>query len=240
MLSEDALRGGAVACFTNAQELYEEAKLLLEHARPPRAAALALIGAEEFAQAVVYTVGALLPEQRHRLPARLDSYELKYRICSLADVAQIENSEGWAVAADYGDTTSMSRLGDLFEVLAGWGLDSFLDAKEANEYYRKLRCEHEEQSRHRRHLQADPERDIYLGLREPDLKKAALYVDLDASGKVISPTYQVEEREALRSILSLEYLLKEYAALPMVVADDQHWRDFAERVRHGLCDTDTH
>jgi AbiV family abortive infection protein len=68
MLSEDALRAGAVACFTNAQELYEEANLLFEQARSPRSAALALIGAEEFAKAVVFTVAALLPEQRHCLP----------------------------------------------------------------------------------------------------------------------------------------------------------------------------
>ena len=32
MLSEAALRAGAVSCFTNAQELCEEANLLFEHA----------------------------------------------------------------------------------------------------------------------------------------------------------------------------------------------------------------
>jgi AbiV family abortive infection protein len=58
MPSEDALRAGAVACFTNAQDLYEEAKLLFEKARSPRSIALALIGAEEFAKAVVLTIPA--------------------------------------------------------------------------------------------------------------------------------------------------------------------------------------
>src|SRR5437867_4264587 len=46
MLSEGALRAGAVACFTNAQELYDEAKLLYEQAQSPRSVVLALIGAE--------------------------------------------------------------------------------------------------------------------------------------------------------------------------------------------------
>ena len=238
MPSEDDLRAAAVACFTNAQELYEEAKLLFEQARSPRSAALALIGAEEFAKAVVFTVAALLPGQRHCLPSTLDGHELKHQICSLADVAQIMNSEGWAMADEYGGTTPISRLGDLFRVFAEWGLDSVLDANRAKQYYRELRREHEEANHLWRHLQSDPEKDIRLSLREPDFKNAALYVDLDASGKVMSPTNRVEEGDARVSILGLEYFLEEYAALPTVVGDDQHWRDFAERVRTGLPDTD--
>jgi hypothetical protein len=109
-----------------------------------------------------------------------------------------------------------------------------LNENEAKQYYTELRCEHKEQSRLWRHLQADPEKDIYLGIREPDLKNAALYVDLDASGKVLSPTNRVEERDARVSILGLEYFLGQYDALPIVVEDDQCWRDFAERVRNGL------
>jgi AbiV len=238
MLSEDTLRARAVACFINAQELYEEAKLLFEQARSPRSAALALVGAEEFAKAVVFTVAALLPEQRYRLPSRLDGHELKHRICSLADVAQIMSSEWWAVANDYGGTIPTSRLGDLFGFLAEWGLDSFLDTNSARQYYKTLRVEHEEEHRRSRHLQADTERDIHLFLREPDLKNAALYVDLDTSGKVMSPTNRVEERDARVSIAGLEYFLEEYAALPTVVGDDQHWRDFAKHVRNGLPETD--
>jgi AbiV family abortive infection protein len=236
MQSEETLRAGAVACFTNAQELYEEAKLLYEQAQSPRSVALALIGAEEFAKAVVFTVAALLPEQRHYLPPRLNGHELKHHICGLADAAQIMNSEGWNVS---GGGTPMSRLGDLFGVLARMGLANILDAKGAKQHYKELRREHKEQSRRWRHLQADPEQDIYLGIREPDLKNAALYVDLDASGKVRSPSNQVEESYARVSILGLEYFLTTYAALPAVLGDDQHWRNFAQRVRHGLPHTET-
>ena len=73
MLSEDALRAGAVTGFTKAQALYHEAKLLDEQAQAPRAAALALMGAEEFAQAVLCTVAALVPAHRHALPCSVSS-----------------------------------------------------------------------------------------------------------------------------------------------------------------------
>jgi AbiV family abortive infection protein len=181
MQSEAALRAGAVACFINAQELYEEAKLLYEHAQSPRSVVLALIGAEEFAKAVVYTVAALLPGQRHRLPSRLGGHELKHQICSLADGVQIQNTKRWGRKAEDGN------ISDWFRDLASMGLDRLLDDDGARQYYQELRREHEEESRRWRHLQADPEQDIYLSLREPDLKNAALYVDLDASGKVLSP-----------------------------------------------------
>ena len=61
-----------------------------------------------------------------------------------------------------------------------------------------------------------------------------LYVDLDASGKVLSPTDRVEVSDARKSILGLEYFLEAYAALPIVARDDEGWRGFAEKVRKGL------
>jgi hypothetical protein len=138
------------------------------------------------------------------------------------------------MADEYSGTTPISRLGDLFRVFAEWGLDSVLDADRAKQYYRELRREHEEENRLWRHLQADPEKDIRLGLREPDLKNAALYVDLDASGKVMSPTNRVEESDAWGSIQGLEWFLDVYSALPTVVGNDQYWRDFAQEIRNRL------
>jgi hypothetical protein len=114
MQSEDALRAGAVACFTNAQELCEEANLLFEQARFPRSVALALIGVEEFAKAVIFTVAALLPQQRHHLPAKLNGHELKDHICGLADGLVCAYEEGWAIEG----TPPSARLGDLFKELA--------------------------------------------------------------------------------------------------------------------------
>src|SRR5215510_2476761 len=205
MQSEAALRAGAVACFANAQELYEEAKLLLVQARSPRSVVLALIGQEEFAKAVVYTVAALLPEQRHYLPPKLGGHELKHQICSLADGVQIQNTKRWGRKAEDGN------ISDWFRDLARLGLDYLLDDNGAQKFYRDLRREHEEESRRWRHLQADPEQDIHLGSREPDLKNAALYAELDPSGKVLSPSNRVDESDARVCILGLEHFLGEYA-----------------------------
>src|SRR5262249_10188178 len=107
MQSEDALRAGALACFTNAQELYEEAKLLYEH-NSPRSIVLALIGQEEFAKAVVYTVAALLPQQHHHLSDKLGGHELKHHICGLADGLVCMYEEGWVIEG----TPPIDRLGD--------------------------------------------------------------------------------------------------------------------------------
>lgn len=49
MSSEEDLRAGAVACFTNAQELYGEARLLFERAYFSRLAALERERGSEYA-----------------------------------------------------------------------------------------------------------------------------------------------------------------------------------------------
>ena len=224
MQSEAALRAGAVACFANAQELYEEAKLLYEHAQSTRSVVLALIGAEEFAKAVVFTVAALLPEQRHRLPPKLDGHALKHHICMLAEAAQIRNTKRWGRKAKDGDIT------DYFRDLARWGLDSLLNTKEAKQYYRELRRELEEDNQSLG--QADSEYKVFFrSFTEPDLKDAALYVDLEDSGKVNSPSTRVSAHHAVTSINGLLYYLEEYAALPTVVGDDERWHDFAASLR---------
>jgi AbiV family abortive infection protein len=231
MQSEDVLRTAAVACFTNAQELHEEAKLLFVQVQSPRSVALALIGHEEFAKAVVFTIAALVPEQRHCLSSKLSVHELKHQICDLANYVQIKHTKRWGSKAEEG------TISDWFSDLATIGLDRLLNADAARKYYEELRQEHKEESRGWRHLQADPEQDIYLSLREPDLKNAALYVDLDASGKVLSPSNRVEEGATRGYILSLEHFLHVYAALPTIVGNDQRWRDFAEGIRNGLAAT---
>jgi len=65
--TEEQLRQIAAACFVNARELYDDACLLENHARYPRALVLAVIGAEEFVKAVAYTIAALNPSERARL-----------------------------------------------------------------------------------------------------------------------------------------------------------------------------
>ena len=58
----------AVACLVNARDLYEDACLLEKHARSPRALVLAVIGTEELVKSVAFTMAALNPSERVRLP----------------------------------------------------------------------------------------------------------------------------------------------------------------------------
>ena len=227
--SEMSLRAAAVAAFRNAQDLHDEGALLFERERYARATALALIGAEEFAKSIIWTAAALMPPQRPLLPSRLDGHALKHYVCGLADGAVAENDDGWT-AIGYPQTPS-AWLIDLFIPLCRWGLATLLDAKVAQGHYRDLRRQHSEESKRWAHLRADPNRDIFLLTREPDLKNAALYVDLSSSGTVQSPHSRVDNRDADVSLRGLRYFLANYGPIPEVLGDDSLWATLASEVR---------
>jgi AbiV family abortive infection protein len=90
------LRQAAAACFKNAQSHYEAAKLLVKHDYSSQAVALAVIGVEEFAKALVYAVAALMLSQRKDLPDKIGNHHLKHRVASLAAGARAMLSEGLA------------------------------------------------------------------------------------------------------------------------------------------------
>jgi AbiV family abortive infection protein len=114
MPSEEILREAAAASFDNAHALYEEAGLLYERDKFARSAALAVLGAEEFAKSVIYLVAALMPEQHHLLPARLEDHGTKHRAGDAAQAAEIMNEDGWAVQRSEGYPVSIhSRLADM-------------------------------------------------------------------------------------------------------------------------------
>ena len=73
----------AAAALTNANELSAEAKLLAENGHNSRAAALAVIGLEEFAKAVACTVAAIFPEQSNDLWSRLSDHNVKQWIAEI-------------------------------------------------------------------------------------------------------------------------------------------------------------
>ena len=83
----------AAAALTNANELCAEAKLLAENEHKPRAAALAVIGLEEFAKAVAYTLAAIFPEQSVDIRQRLLKHDVKHWIADTFEGAQIEIEE---------------------------------------------------------------------------------------------------------------------------------------------------
>lgn len=129
--------------FRNSQNLYDEAVLLVREGHSARAVALAVIGSEEFAKAVVYVIGALLPEVRSRILEEkgkgLRTHEVKHLINLFAEAAQIENHEGWLVAQQEGGywPNASSRLEDMLISLGRkMILDDLLSKDEAKKYYR--------------------------------------------------------------------------------------------------------
>lgn len=231
-LTDEVLREAAVACFANAQCLYAEANLLLEHGHGARAAALAIIGCEEFAKAVAHTLGALLPEQRDILARRLNElqkrHDVKHLITDMADAAQIENSEGWSVAADeagYGPSPEQ-RLTDMFISLARWGVSELVMTREDARKEYKTRDELLRSSRLAWEVDDPPP------VHPSPLKEAALYVDLTQGGKIRTPK-RVEDR-GYPTILSLEYFLEEYRALPEVLETEAKWTIFCSHVRDNV------
>src|SRR5438445_6493973 len=119
VLTEEFLKQAALASINNALSHHESATLLFQNGKAPAAAGLAIIGLEEFAKAVLFTIAAAVPEQRPILEARLkDLYEhnVKHVLTGMVDGAQEVNSEGWAVARDEGYPRSgEDMLADLFE-----------------------------------------------------------------------------------------------------------------------------
>ena len=93
MISAKTFRMAAVAALTNANELCAEAKLLAENEHNSRAAALAVIGLEEFAKAVAYALAAIYPEQSSEIRQRLLNHDVKHWIADTFEGAQIVTEE---------------------------------------------------------------------------------------------------------------------------------------------------
>jgi AbiV family abortive infection protein len=169
--SEATLRQAALAAFTNARELHGDARLLMEQGRASSALALARIGVEEFGKAIAYTVAAAYPPARARLKV-LPTHEPKQFAADMVEGALCVLAEGWAVIeqeAPYPMTfTSEHRLLDVLAKLIRTGLDSvFPSVKDAKDHYGRSKP--------------------WDGLRPPDLKNAALYVDIGPNGEVLTP-----------------------------------------------------
>lgn len=138
VFSEQMLRQAAAACFKNAQSHYEAAKLLVKHDYSSQAVALAVIGVEGFAKALVYAVAALMPSQRKALPDKIDNYHLKHRVASWAEGAQAMLSEGLAE----GGYSRQERLALYLVELAREGVGQrFEDPRAARQEYEKLERE---------------------------------------------------------------------------------------------------
>jgi AbiV family abortive infection protein len=226
-LSEQTLKAAALACFENAQSLYTEAKILADHECGARAVALAIIGLEEFAKAVAYTVAALSHTHDDVLIGKLrylTFHEVKHIIADWAEGVQIETKQ-WAEGIHWQTglwPSSVECLATMFAQLAKQGLAKLIEQpKEAKVYYKKF------QSELNTNWSAFPDIDAEF-LLDPDKKNAALYVDLTTDGQLKTPDRVADD--AASQILGLEWFLEQYATLPVVLKDDTVWRQFAGMV----------
>src|SRR6266852_3375566 len=215
-VTEERLRRVALACFVNARDLYEDACLLRNHARYPRALVLAVIGTEEFVKSVVYTIAALNPHERVRLSQTLKAlhhHDIKHGSGATIEGVCIRTREGVDCGADMAGVpvASGSYFRETFLALACLGLQGLLPSKE-------------EAKAHAQALN-----DIAPDSAPSVLKERGLYVDM-RQDDIYTPS-QLEDGEATFEIIGLEWFLDTFRDLPSVLEDDLHWQHFAETIR---------
>ncbi len=214
MPSSKTFREAAVAALANADELYAEAKVFAENNHSSRAAALAVIGVEEFAKSVAYTLSAIFPEQSDGIRSRLIRHDVKHWVANKFEGAQIVTDDLPLIVSQATGMWPSSRevLADIFVELSRNGLSEVVpDAQQAKEHRKKN----------------EPEDGEYI--TTPFVKDAAFYVAILSSGEVLSPNRV--ERFANAEIGGLEWYLDDSRALQEVLQDDQIWGRFSDGVR---------
>lgn len=197
----------AAAALMNANELCAEAELLAENGHKSRAAALAVIGLEEFAKSVAYTAAAIFPEQSSGLQDRLNDHNVKHWIAAAFDGPQIVTSD-------------KESLRNTFRELlkSKWG--SFV----------LTRVSAKEATKKSQEFLNDPQLHVLTSelITTPLIKNAALYVDIE-EGKVLSPSRI--DRYANYEIQGLIWCLDHTRLLLEILPDDKQWEWFAKPIR---------
>lgn len=215
-ISEQTLRQVALACWENAASLSTEAKLLTENGYEPRAVALTILGLEEFAKAIAYTVATLSNEPQANLLEKLrhlTHHEVKHLLANSAEYVQII-TEDWNDGIEWqtGFRPSPEQLlAAMFQQLARSGIGGLIDHHASAKAF----------------LEAAKPTAIFEDDEMPfgpDLKNAALYVDLTPDGRIKLP--DAVRTRAESEILSLDWFLGEYQMLPRVLGDDSAWNHF--------------
>ena len=214
MPSSKIFRAAAVAALANAHELYAEAKLLAEEDHSSRAAALAVIGVEEFAKSGVYTLAAIFPEQSDGIRNRLIRHDVKHWVANVFEGAQIVTDD-WPLII-FQETgiwpSSQQVLTDIFVELSRNGLSGVVpNDQQAKEHSKKSKFE----------------TDQYIAT--PFIKNAAFYVDISPTGEVLSPGRV--EKFTTAEIGGLEWYLDHSSILREVLSDDPVWERFSDEVR---------
>jgi AbiV family abortive infection protein len=208
MPSEATLRAAAIAAFRRSIELREDAEVLAAQTRYATGVALAVLGIEELAKAIIWTVAAVLPDDRSRLSVRLDQHALKHYVAMLAEWSPIE--------AEDDHLTALERLAHTCHRLGDIGLARLTDPREPRRYFQDLKDLVERHSTESLIL-------------DHEWKNVALYVDI-VNDRVVTPARADGETYRHFSVY-LRFLHSTYSALPEALDDARAWEALLSELR---------
>ena len=204
---ERSYRFAAAAALTNASNLLADAKLLQEHTRLSRAAALAVLGTEECSKAIAYALAAIHHGNESLHAILVTKHPVKYLLAASiegADIVTSENGEVWP--------SPKERIINIFIELASTPLNDLLSEATAKEY-----------------AQSHKSLSILTGSQ---IKEAAFYVSLNAAGDIELP--ERIDKWASSEIISLESLLETFGPLQNILLEDPPWSEFSEIIRSKI------
>lgn len=214
MPSANILRKAALAALLNAQDLYDEGKFLAQADYLARAAALAVIGIEECAKAVVYVSAALFPDKSERFLEKLNRHDVKHLISAEFEGAEIVTHE-WSQILSQQTGLDVSREYRLVDIISEF---SAIYASDKDRSTKKQVEDHHEMMK--------PENDDNLST--PYIKNAALYVDINSEGEIDVP--KRVSKYGHREIVGLKWNLDELYVLKEILSADKRWDSFCTRI----------
>ncbi len=224
MTAAKTFRLAAVAALTNANQLCAEARLLAENEHNSRAAALAVIGLEEFAKAVACTVAAIFPEKSSDLGNRLNAHNVKQWIYQTFEGIQIQVQD-WLNVVPYESGAGSpiepeTILLETFRTLSKSRWGSVVPTKNSADSAAKQDQKYLNDPR----MHARPTEIMTT----PFIKNVAFYVDVK-KGEVLLPNRV--DRYANYEIHGLTWSLEHSSPLKQILSDDHKWEAFADAVR---------
>lgn len=215
MPSTNILRKAALAALLNAQDLYDEAKFLAQADYLARAAALAVIGMEECAKAVVYVNAAIFPDKSAHILKELTRHDMKHLISAEFEGAEIVTHE-WAQILSQQTGLDVSREDRLVDIISEFSAiytsDKVRSAKnQARDHHEMMKPENAK------------------SLSTPYVKNAALYVDISSAEEILVP--ERVSKYGHREIIGLKWNLDELYVLKEILSADNRWDSFCARIR---------
>jgi AbiV family abortive infection protein len=208
-----------------------------------RSIALAILGAEEFAKSIAFTVVVFRPDERDTLSKALKKssggfyqHKVKHLATHIIDGILIETDQGIEVMeSESGSPMSpWERFEERFFQLAVDGLNELVRSKDKAENHAK------ELKKITRCPPAGAEKQIlsqWEGIdfesEQSELKDRALYVGIDAQGDIIVPS-QLGDHQAQGEITGLRHFLEEFALLAEALHDDNQWQQLTHSIQSWL------